>query len=268
MELIGRHVLITGASRGIGAAMARRFAAKGGRVSLVARDLGRLEELAEELKGDVFPADLSNQREVNDLINRVEEGAGPIDVLVNNAGMATTAWLTDLDGEEIRAVARLNLEAPMVLTAQVLPGMLARGRGHLVYTSSLAGTGGFPGLTVYGATKAGLSNFVAALRLELKGTNIGTTLVAPGPVETAMLDQLDGESSLAPTMLRLRQLQLIPTKSPDRLAQRTVSAVIAGRRHVRSPRRLSVHFWLREVPTRMTEAALMGVQTGPQSRRQ
>lgn len=265
MELEGKHVVVTGSSRGIGAALARRFAAVGARVSLVARDQARLDAVAGEVSGRAFSCDLAEGDQVDGLIERIEGEAGPIDVLANNAGLATTAWLVDLDPDEIRSVARVNLEAPMVLTNRVLPGMIERGSGHLVYLSSLAGTAGFPGLATYGSTKAGIFNFVNALRLELKGTGIGTTVVAPGPIETEMWDQLEDEEGIAPTIRRFRRLQLIPQKSPEWLAAKAVEAVAEGRANVWTPRRLAANFWLTHAPARLNALVLRDVPTGPRA---
>lgn len=262
MELKGAHVLVTGGSRGIGAALAREFARAGARVSLTARTTDAIEALALELGGRAFTADLLDPDAVDSLIERVEADAGPIDVLVNNAGLEDHGWFHESDVDDSRRVLHLNLEAPVVLTRDVLPGMIERGRGHLVYVSSLAGTGGFPGMSVYGASKAGLTNFVAALRMEVAGTGINTTVIAPGPVDTDMWDDIEADNELEPMLNRLRQLQLIPTKSPELLAKRSVKAIKADRRHVRVPRRLSANHWLREGPTRLTETLLAGVAVG------
>ncbi len=267
MELKGAHVLITGGSRGIGAAMAREFARAGARVSLTARSTAAIEQLALEFGGQAFTADLLDPASVDALVDDVEQAAGPIDVLVNNAGLEGHAWFHDSDNDVNRQIIGLNLEAPIALTRNVLPGMIERGRGHLVFTSSLAGTGGFPGLSVYGATKAGLTNFVAALRMELAGTGINTTIVAPGPVDTEMWDSIEEDLELEPMLQRLRTLQLLPTKRPELIARRTISAVKADRRHLRVPRRLTTNHWLREAPTRLTELLLSGVDVGVQAQR-
>ncbi|MDP2293244.1 MAG: SDR family NAD(P)-dependent oxidoreductase [Actinomycetota bacterium] len=266
MELRGSHVLVTGASRGIGEAMARRFAAAGARVSLAARTLPALAALAGELRGAAFDVDLLDPAAVDGLIARVERDAGPIDVLVNNAGVETKQWLHLDDPQHLRDAIALNLEAPVMLTRAVLPGMLARGRGSLVFTSSLAGTAGFPGLAVYAATKAGINNFVASVRLELRDTPVHLTLVAAGPVDTRMWDALEDQTDFDPMLRRLNLLHLIPKKSPDLLARRTVSAVQHDRRHVRVPRRQSLTYWLGESPRRITELALTKVPFVPPAR--
>ncbi len=263
MKLDGKHVVVTGASRGIGARLVSKFAAAGSKVSLVARNADQLSEVADTVDGRTFPTDLADPVQVDALVDRIEDEAGPIDVLINNAGLLVTEWLADLKPEEIRAVTRVNLEAPMVLTNRLLPRMVKREGGHLVYLSSLAGVSGFPSLSVYGATKAGLLNFVSSLDYELKGTAVGATVVAPGPVDTAMLGQLNNEDHLAPVLRRLRKIQMLPTKDPDWLAQATIDAVVANRRFVRTPRRLASNFWLHGAPNRLTRLVLSGVPTSP-----
>ncbi len=259
MELNGARVLVTGASRGIGESIARQMAAAGAQVAVAARSQAALSLLATSIGGKAFAVDLADAAAVTALIPRVEAEFGPIDVLVNNAGLESIAPLDMETDASIRAVTRLNLEAPMVLTRHVLAGMKSRGTGHIVFTSSLGGTAAFPAMSVYCATKAGLNNFVAALRLELRGTAIGTTLIAPGPVDTSMWDRLEGEGHLDDVLKRFRLLQLIPIRSPEYIAKRTVAAVLANRRHVRTPRRLSAAFWLGESPRRVNELILKGV---------
>ena len=218
MELKGAKVLVTGASRGIGESIARQMADAGAKVAVAARSADALSSLASSIGGRAFAVDLTDASAVTALIPRVEDEFGPIDVLVNNAGLESIAPLDMETDASIRAVTRLNLEAPMVLTRHVLGGMKARGTGHIVFTSSLAGSAPFPAMSVYCATKAGLNNFVAAVRLELRGTAIGTTLVAPGPVDTSMWDRLEGEGHLDDVLKRYRMLQLIPKRSPDYIA--------------------------------------------------
>jgi uncharacterized protein len=264
MQLAGTHVLVTGGSRGIGAALAREYARRDAIVSIAARDGAALDRLATELHGHPFVADLLDQAQVDGLIDRVEAAVGPVDVLVNNAGLETVGAFHATDPAVIRGVAQLNFEVPMVLTRQVLPGMLQRRRGHLVFLSSLAGTGGFAGMAVYSGTKAGLNNFVASIRMELKDTPITTTLVAPGPVDTEMWDRVEDATEYAALLRRLRLFRLLPKASPEVVACKTVDATASPARHVRMPRRLLVNHLLRETPTRITEVLATGVVLGPQ----
>lgn len=264
MELTDRTVVITGASRGIGAALVRRFAAAGSRVVLAARDVDRLEELAEETGGVVHPVDLLDEAQAERFIPEVESAHGAIDVLVNNAGLDAEESCAVADVDLIRKVSRLNLEVPMVLTRQAAPGMIQRGAGHLVYLASLAGTASFPSMSHYGATKAGLLNFGGAARWELKRKGIGVTMVTPGPVDTEMWDRVEAiTGSGAAVRRRFERLQLLPKADCGDLAADVVDAVRSGRRHVRCPKRLSANFWLNEAPRRIVEAALVGVRYDP-----
>ncbi len=263
MELQDRHVLITGASRGIGAEMADEFAKAGAQVTLVARSADALEAVAAKVGGRAVTADLTDRAAVDALIPRVEAEFGPVDVLVNNAGLEGARLFHVTDAELARTIVTLNLESPIVLTRAVIDGMLARNSGHIVFVSSLAGTAGFPGLTVYSGTKAGITNFSASLQLELRDTDIGTTVVAPGPVDTQMWGNLEDEEALAPMLKRLRRLQLIPQVSPEKIAELTVGAVAKDKSYVGLPRRLAVNHVLRNLPSRVTGLALAGVPLGP-----
>ncbi len=265
MELNGSHVLITGASRGIGAKMAREYAKRGATVSLAARSAEPLKLLADELDGHAFPVDLLNRDDVDELIARVEHEVRPVDVLVNNAGLETNAIFHTVEAQQIRDVATLNLEAPMVLTRAVLPGMIDRNKGHLFFTSSIAGTAGFPGLAAYSATKAGLTNFAATLRMELKDTAIHTSVIAPGPVDTNMWDHLEHADELSDMLKRLRRFQLIPVMKPEKIAKLSVDAVEKNKPYVGLPKRLGVNHVLRNTPSAITSLILKGVKLGPQA---
>lgn len=260
----GKHVVITGGSRGIGAALARAFAARGHRVTVVARSVDSLRAVATEVRGNAVVADLSDDSVVDGLIARIEQEHGAIDILVNNAGVETTLPLAVEDPRAVRAVARLNLEVPMLLARQALPGMLEQGSGSLVFVSSLAGTAGFPGMAAYGATKAGVLNLVESLRWELKDTPLGVTVLSPGPVDTQMWDNVEASPpSVAKVVRRFTMLRLIPKANPDDIARRTVDAVERGRPYVRDPRRLGVQFWLNSAPTRIARLAAVGLRFDP-----
>ena len=188
MRLSGRRVLITGASRGIGAELARAFAGRGAELALVARSPDALDALAEELGGRSYPADLSDVAAIPELVARIEAD-GPIDVLVNNAGVSNVGWFLDRTVDELDQVVTLNLQAPLRLCHAVLPGMVERRRGTVVNISSMAGVFAPPGLVAYGASKAGLSHMTAGLRADLRDQPITFINVHLGSVKTDMDDE-------------------------------------------------------------------------------
>lgn len=264
MELSGKHVVVTGGSRGIGEALARQFAARGCTVTVVARSADALQHVAHEIGGNAVVADLTDDLVVDGLIEHIEELHGPIDVLVNNAGLETSTAFAVEDPRAIRAVSRVNFEVPLLLTRHVLPGMVQRNSGHVVFVSSLAGTAGFPGMSAYGGTKAGILNFVAGLTRELKTTNVNTTILSPGPVDTGMWDAIEAKhNSTNAVVRRFQKLHLIPTADAAQLAKRTVNAVVRNKPFVRDPKRLSINFWLNHLPTRISNVAALGVKFDP-----
>jgi len=258
LNLDGARVIVTGASRGLGVALAQRLAQRGARLALVARSEGPLREVAGRFDGVAYPADLSQTDGLDDLVARIE-GDGPIDVLVNNAGLDLTGPLTGLAPARVRELILVNLVAPMVLSRAVIPLMCAQGRGHIVNVSSLSGTNALPGLAPYSASKAGLSHFTASLRAELKDTPVTTTLAEIGPVESSMMDSLRGHPPTLRALARLERLHLAVDLRMDAVADALVDAVERGRRHVRLPRRDALFPLLAEAPRRMTEWLLAGV---------
>ena len=264
MNLEDAHVVVTGGSRGIGEALAREFARRGAVVTVVARSVDSLRRVADETGGNAVVADLSDDHSVDGLMEHIESTHGRVDVLVNNAGLETTVPFATEDPRAIRAVSRLNYEVPLVLSRHVLPGMLHRGSGHIVFVSSLAGTAGFPGMAVYCGTKAGVLNFFASLRRELKHSPVGLTVLSPGPVDTQMWDAVENSSpETARVVRRFKALRLIPKADPADIARRTVDAVEKGRPFVRHPRRLLFNFWLNNLPTRISNIAATGIRFDP-----
>jgi uncharacterized protein len=264
MELHGKRVVITGASQGIGAAMAREFRAQGATVLLVARSQDKLSDLGQRIGAEWLVADLTSTTDVDALVGRCVSVLGHIDVWVNNAGVETDDAFVHTDRAAIRSLARLNFEAPLMLTRDVLPHMIARESGHIVMTSSIAGVIPFPGLAAYSGSKAGLTNFTETLRLELKGTAIGLTVVAPGPVDTEMWDRLDTPASWQqPALRRFRQLMFLPKVDPSKLGAQVVNAVRTDKRFVRPKRRFGGYHALNNLPRRMVEVALTGVRMPP-----
>ncbi len=260
MQLDGAHVLVTGASRGIGRGLARALAAEGARITAVARSTGAIEELAAEVGGRALAADLSDRDTLRTLLARVEEVGGPVDVLVNNAGIDATGALADSDPGELERLVELNLLVPMELTRQALPGMIERGRGHVLNVSSLAGVAALPGMVAYATTKAALTHFTSGLRADLRGLPIGTTVVEVGLVPTDMRDAVLEHPPTAAAFRRLYRLGILTDTSLDRLCAQAVQAVAGDRRHVRLPRRAWGLSALAEAPRRMTELTLTGVR--------
>jgi short-subunit dehydrogenase len=263
MPVAGSRILITGASRGIGAALARELAARGARLALVARDEGALRSLADELgtearSATTYPADLTATDAIADLVAAVEAD-GPIDVLVNNAGVDLTGRFWELPADSIAHLITLNLTAPMLLCRAAIPGMLRHGRGHIVNVSSLAGTNTLPGVVPYGASKAGLSHFTAGLRAELKGTPVTTTLAQIGPVESEMMVSLRSYGPTRRAVARLETLKLAVDVPMATVVAALADAIEHRHRHVVLPKRDLAFPKLVEAPRRMTEWLLTGV---------
>ncbi|RMH67229.1 MAG: SDR family NAD(P)-dependent oxidoreductase [Actinomyces sp.] len=261
MPLDGARVVVTGASRGIGAAVAEHFARAGARVLGVARTREALEEVSRRTGGEHLVADLTDPDEVDTLVERCLERLGHIDVWVNNAGIETDDAFVRVERAGLRRLARLDFEVPVLLTRDVVPHMLERGRGRVVQMSSIAGVVPYPGLTAYAGAKAGLRNFTESLRLELKGSGVGLTVVSPGPVATAMWDRVDAPDAWAgPALRRFRRLAYLPVVPVDTVARKTVRAVRRGQPRVRVPRRYLPFHLLAEAPGAIVRATLTGVR--------
>jgi len=259
VDLHGKRVLITGASRGIGRSLAQAFSSAGAEVALVARDAAALEVLAKELGGSAHPADLLDADQLRGLIGRVEDEAGPVDVVVNNAGLAAEGPLWEHGDNDVARQVQVNLVAPLELCRQAIPRMLERGSGHLVNVASLAALASVPGMTTYAATKAGLAHGAAALRDELRGLPVGVTTVMVGGVPTDMLAMGESYPPFHQAFERLRKIQLVPDTAPEALAAAVVRGVQRGTATVYLPRRALPFVALVEAPRRIVGIALTGV---------
>ena len=225
------HVAITGASSGIGAALARELARRGDGITLVARRRPLLEELAAGLgtATHVAEADLSDVARCADWIAAAEAALGPIDVLVNNAGSTLVRRFVDTAAEDADRLLRLDLQTPLRLTRAVLPGMLARGRGTIVDVCSAAAFAPLLGTTYYAAAKAGLAAASEVLRGELRGTGVHVVTVYPGPVRTAM--SAEAFESYGDRWTK----RLVSEASPEKLAARIRVAIERRRPRVVFP---------------------------------
>jgi short-subunit dehydrogenase len=216
------HVAITGASSGIGEALAREMARAGHKLTLVARRRALLDRLAAEIGGETFvrEQDLRDPRAATQWVASAEAALGPLDVLVNNAGMSNTGLTAQSDPDTAVTLLHTNLVSPLLLTRHVLPGMIARGRGTIVDVASIAALAPQPLFTWYGASKAGLAAFSESLRGELHGTGVHVVTVYPGPVTTPM-----AEVNYAAVGGRTGVVGALPEGTADELARRIRRAI-------------------------------------------
>jgi short-subunit dehydrogenase len=197
----GKRVLITGASSGLGAALARQLAAHEAVVGLIARRRDRLGEVLADCQrtspgSAMWVADLADTSALHDLALRAWDVLGGIDVLINNAAIPKRRPVTALVPDEVEKVMRVNFFAPMRMTLAVLPRMLARGSGLIVNVSSVGGRLGIVHETAYCASKFALCGWSEAMAVDLHGTGISVKLIEPGPVDTEIWDQPDNEEPL------------------------------------------------------------------------
>jgi short-subunit dehydrogenase len=186
LELLrGRNALVTGSSSGIGRHIAQALAREGMNVVACGRSADALERAVAELqalgvRAAAVSAELADPEQAEGLIERATAALGPIDVLVNNAGVELASSFTRYTREELTSMVGINLTAPLVMTRQVLPGMLERGRGHVVFTSSVAGKVPPAYQAPYAASKAGLIALSRSLRMEYRDAPVGFSVVCPG----------------------------------------------------------------------------------------
>lgn len=181
MELRGANVLVTGATGGIGQALARALADRGGRLVLTGRRGDVLDPLADRLGGRALVADLADHASAERLLDE----AGPVDVLVANAALPASGLLDDYSISEIDRVLDVNLRAPIVMAKLAAARMADRGRGHLVFVSSLSGKAASGHASLYNATKFGMRGFALALREDLRPHGVGVSTVFPGFIRDA-----------------------------------------------------------------------------------
>ncbi len=232
MELKGKKVLLSGATGGIGMAIARQLADAGATLVLSSRREPELAELASSLPGgsgahEVIVADLAESAAAETLV----ADAGDIDALVANAALPASGRLDDLTSNEIARALRVNLEAPILMARELAPRLAAKGEGHIVLIASLAGKVGSPRASLYNATKFGLRGFAFGLREDLYSDGVGVSIVSPGFVREAGMFH-DSGSDAPPG---------VGTTTPKKVAQAVEKAIRKNKVEITvAPRRTRV----------------------------
>jgi NAD(P)-dependent dehydrogenase (short-subunit alcohol dehydrogenase family) len=227
-ELAGKTAVVTGASRGIGLAVARELVRAGAWVGMVARSKEPLAKAAEEAGGHAIPADVSTAEGVHGMATYVTELLGDApDLLVSCAGAFSLAPLAETDPADFERQLAVNLRGPFLLVRAFLPLMLARGSGHLIHVGSVAGRVAFPQNGAYAASKFGLRGMHEVLVQEVRGTGVRATLVEPAATDTPLWDPIDPDSraDLPPRAAMLR---------PEDVARVVMFAAVQPR-HVQIP---------------------------------
>ena len=250
----GKRVLITGASSGVGAALARLLAGQGAVVGLIARRRDRLAEVLADCQkaapeSTMWVADLADAAAVGPLAVQAWDTLGGIDVLVNNAAIPKRRAVTALAPDDVEAVMRVNFFAPMRMTLAVLPRMLERGAGTIVNVSSVGGRLGIIHESAYSASKFALCGWSEAMAVDLHGTGVSVKLIEPGPVDTEIWDLPDNDAPLYDG----------PKFTPEEVAEGIVAALGAeGFEHYVPDMKAVVDFKNADIDTYIAGAASMG----------
>lgn len=228
--------VVTGASSGIGRALAQRLAGEGARVALVARRQAELEAVASQIGSDalVLPCDVADRRQVDAAAAQAIDRFGHIDLLVNNAGYGHHRRFIDWDIADMVRMMRVNYFGAVHWTQALLPQMVSRKSGWLVFVSSVAGKIGVPLESSYAATKFAMLGLAEALDVELERDGVHVLSVCPGTVRTEFFD----EEALASMPPASRRLMI----EPDEVAGAIIDALRRGKREITVPRRLSVAY--------------------------
>jgi uncharacterized protein len=218
VSVLNGRVLVTGATGGIGRAIAQAFASRGATLILSGRRLDVLQPLATEVGGTAIASDLSDREALERLIAE----AGEVDVLIANAALPASGAFTELTQEQIDRMLEVNLRAPIALAKAVAEGMVARGRGHIVFVSSLAGKVASPASAIYSATKFGLRGFALGIREDLRPAGVGVSVVLPGFIR--------GAGMFADAGVELPRG--VGTRTPEQVAAGVIRAIERNRAEV------------------------------------
>ena len=246
---------LTGTSSGIGRSLARRLAADGEPVVVVARRAALLDSLVAEIEaagGRAFaiPCDVTDRLAVHEAVRRAEARFGPITRLVANAGAPVVTRVDEFDAAHVAAVTELNLMGVVHCIEAVLPGMLKRGEGHIVATSSLAGVRGLPGTAAYSASKSALTTLLEGLRVDLRSRGVDVSVIAPGFVRKKPPPKSPPKKKKANRPFRM---ELEPA------TERMHRAILARQPYFAFPRPLVALLWLaRVLPARWVDRVVAG----------
>ncbi|MFI5004034.1 MAG: SDR family NAD(P)-dependent oxidoreductase [Solirubrobacterales bacterium] len=218
MRIPGSTVLLTGATGGLGVAIARELHGRGAQLTLTGRRTEVLEPLAAELGARALAADLGDRADLDRLLRE----AGEVDILVANAGLSAAGLLEEFEMEEIDRILDVNLRAPIAMARALAPAMARRGGGHLLFVSSLSGKAASARSAMYNATKFGLRGFALGLRPDLRAQNVGVSVVCPGFIREAGMFADSGAK--LPTG--------VGTRSPQDVARAVVEAIERNRAEV------------------------------------
>jgi uncharacterized protein len=234
-QLKGKNIVITGASGGIGAEIAKLCAASGANLVLLARSIGKLEQLQTELqqkyqvKVDVFQLDVSDTDQVQAVFQRIFDAIGQIDILVNNAGFGIFREAHEATMDEIKGMFDVNVVGLMACTSMVLPKMRERRFGHIINIASQAGKIATPKSSVYSASKHAVLGYTNSLRMELGDFNVLVTSVNPGPIATNFFNIADEKGTYVKNVKRF-MLQ------PEYVARKVVDSMLTKTREINLPR--------------------------------
>lgn len=252
----GMRAFVTGASRGIGAALSRALAQRGVTVGLAARSTGELEELASTLPGkhEVIACDVTSSESVREAIAGFVESTGGLELLVANAGVTHYGPFREQSLDEMLEMSQINWEGTLRTVHYGLPYMLDRARGQVVVISSGAALRSFPWAAVYGGTKAAQRMFAEALRHELSGTGVSLTTVYPGEIDTSLHDH---ERHKMPDWYQPGN-----AKDPSILAEKIIEAVEEDRRSLWYPPEVRLLQHIHNLDPRISDAMLRRLRGG------
>ncbi|MFP7297747.1 SDR family NAD(P)-dependent oxidoreductase [Neobacillus niacini] len=234
-QLKGKNIIITGASGGIGAEIAKLCAASGANLILIARSLEKLKQLQtqlqqkHEIKVDVYQLDVSDTKKVREVFSEITAKINPIDILVNNAGFGVFREAHAATMDEIKGMFDVNVVGLMACTSMVLPKMRERRFGHIINIASQAGKIATPKSSVYSATKHAVLGYTNALRMEVSDYNVMVTSVNPGPIATNFFNIADEKGTYVKNVQKF-MLQ------PEYVAQKVVDSMLTKTREINLPR--------------------------------